>query len=439
MDERKNHNKHYTYADIRNYLEGKMSLDEMYTFEKAVMDDPFLADALDGYMALHSEQGKEKVQDDLKELGQKLATVSNKKSARGFVIPFWAKSAAAVILVVIIGYLTDQLLLNKKSGQGSIAKKEEQSITQPESPAKNEQELSRADSSTPVPGKNQSNLPASALDKKAVSKRRSESATERPVQQKESASKKKSQADSNNITAAGKAEIAPTAEANAAKLADKDLAPRQRSLSASAVVPNDQVFRGVVIDANSMPVQGAVIKLMSSSKVVTTDKLGEFNLGIKDNDEKIHLEVNAVGYQPRLIEVARENPGRNIIQLSPDSNSVKEMVVSEYREKQLKESKSDMRNSIDLNVSLAVPAGGWPAFYDYMNTNKKINTADSTKKGTEIISFQVDKGGKLSAFRAEQSISKAHYAEAIRLIREGPGWTCLKGKKQRITIYINFN
>lgn len=438
MDERKNHSKHYTYADIRNYLEGKMSLDEMYTFEKAVMDDPFLADALDGYMALHHEQGKEKVQDDLKELGQKLKNISKRKSERSFVFPLWAKSAAAVLLLVFIGYLTDQFLLNKKSGQGSIAKKEEPS-TKPESSAKKEQELSRADSLRSEPEKDKSTQPALQQEKKAVNKRRNESNSELPVRQKESESKNKSQADSTNIAAAGKAVIPPAAEANTNKVADKDLAPRQRSLAASAVVPNEKVFRGVIIDANSMPVEGAVIKLMNSSKIVTTDKLGEFNVGIKDEDQKIHLEVNAVGYQPRMIEVARDNLGRNIIQLSPDSSSVKEMVVSEYREKQLKESKSDMRNSIDLNALLAVPAGGWEAFYDYLNRNKKINTDDSSKKGTEIISFQVNKGGKLSSFRAEQTISKAHYAEAVRLIKGGPAWTCLKGKKQRITIYINFN
>jgi hypothetical protein len=439
MDERKNHSRHFTYADIRNYLEGKMSLDEMYTFEKAVMDDPFLADALDGYMAIHQEQGKEKVQGDLKELGQKLKNISKKKSDRGLVLPIWVKSAAAVILLVFIGYLTDQFLLNKKSGQGSIAKKEEQPSTKPEPPAKINQEMPKADSSKSEPEQDKSNTSKPQQEKEAVSKRRNKNTPDQPVQQKESESKKKSQADSANIAAAGKAEIAPAAEANANKLADKDFAPRQRSLAAAAPVPSEQVFRGVVIDANSMPVQGAVIKLINSNKVVTTDKLGEFNFGLKDKEEKIHLEVNAVGYQKRTIEVAHDNLGRNIIQLFPDSSSQKEMVVSEYSEQKLNDSKTNLRNSIDLNGSLAIPAGGWQAFYDYLNRNKKINTTDSTKKGTEIISFQVDKGGKLSTFRAEQSISKAHYAEAIRLIKEGPAWTCLKGKKQRITIFINFN
>jgi hypothetical protein len=250
---------------------------------------------------------------------------------------------------------------------------------------------------------------------------------------------KKIQPDSVKSAANRQADISKNATANEEKLTDKDLALKQRPSAAAAVAPNEQEFRGVLIDANSMPVQGAVIKLSNSNKVVTTDKLGEFNLGIKHKEPKINLEVNALGYRPRIIEIAPNDLGRNIIELSPDSSYVKEMVVSEYREKQLRESNVDLRNSVDLNASLAAPSGGWQAFYEYLNRNKKINTTDSSKKGTEIISFQVDKNGKLSSFRAEQSVSKAHHAEAIRLIKEGPSWTCLKGKKQRIIIYINFN
>lgn len=37
---------------IRHYLDGRMSPGEMHDFEKRVLDDPFLADALDGYGAL---------------------------------------------------------------------------------------------------------------------------------------------------------------------------------------------------------------------------------------------------------------------------------------------------------------------------------------------------------------------------------------------------
>ena len=39
----------YTAADIEKYWKGKLIPGEMNTMEKAAMDDPFLADALEGY------------------------------------------------------------------------------------------------------------------------------------------------------------------------------------------------------------------------------------------------------------------------------------------------------------------------------------------------------------------------------------------------------
>ena len=39
----------YTAADIQKYWNGKLSAAEMHAMEKAAMDDPFLADALEGY------------------------------------------------------------------------------------------------------------------------------------------------------------------------------------------------------------------------------------------------------------------------------------------------------------------------------------------------------------------------------------------------------
>ncbi len=41
----------YGHTDIQRYLQHKMSAQEMHDFEKALMNDPFLADALDGFAA----------------------------------------------------------------------------------------------------------------------------------------------------------------------------------------------------------------------------------------------------------------------------------------------------------------------------------------------------------------------------------------------------
>src|SRR5687768_16710612 len=46
----KNQNQHiYSADDIRDYLEGRVNAAQMHAIEKAALDDPFLADAIDGY------------------------------------------------------------------------------------------------------------------------------------------------------------------------------------------------------------------------------------------------------------------------------------------------------------------------------------------------------------------------------------------------------
>ena len=39
----------YSLEDIQRYLQGKMSAAEMHDIEKAALQDPFLADAIEGF------------------------------------------------------------------------------------------------------------------------------------------------------------------------------------------------------------------------------------------------------------------------------------------------------------------------------------------------------------------------------------------------------
>jgi hypothetical protein len=59
--------KNYTAADIEKYHRGLLSPAEMNELEKAALDDPFLADALEGYGATMVN-----VSSDLSELEKKI-------------------------------------------------------------------------------------------------------------------------------------------------------------------------------------------------------------------------------------------------------------------------------------------------------------------------------------------------------------------------------
>ncbi|MBK7099515.1 MAG: hypothetical protein IPH58_15845 [Sphingobacteriales bacterium] len=52
------HTYHYTAADIRRYLSGSMTAQEMHSLEKTALNDPMLADAIDGYRNAHLDTTK---------------------------------------------------------------------------------------------------------------------------------------------------------------------------------------------------------------------------------------------------------------------------------------------------------------------------------------------------------------------------------------------
>lgn len=81
---------HYSAADIQRYLQGSMTRAEMHALEKAALDDPFLADALEGYR----DSGVH-VENDMEELRARLA----EKTARPSRVS-WLTMVAAAALVI---------------------------------------------------------------------------------------------------------------------------------------------------------------------------------------------------------------------------------------------------------------------------------------------------------------------------------------------------
>ena len=99
------HIKHFTTADIERYHQGLLSAKERHDLEKAALEDPFLADALEGYADAGSD-----LQNDLTDLKKRLAArtegaklVSMRGSGKQF-SPM-LRVAAMVILLAGAGLL----------------------------------------------------------------------------------------------------------------------------------------------------------------------------------------------------------------------------------------------------------------------------------------------------------------------------------------------
>ncbi|MFT3675316.1 MAG: hypothetical protein QM781_05415 [Chitinophagaceae bacterium] len=154
----------FTAADIEKYHRGLLSAAEMHALEKAALEDPFLADALDGYTEPAAQP-----QADLADLQARLAKRLEEKEETK-VIPLagskrqlapWWKAAAAAVLLVGGAALYLQLRNTGESPVTPIAQASEKE--QPHIDAKDKTE-------TPVAGNNGLFNPDSLTGQQSVAK-----------------------------------------------------------------------------------------------------------------------------------------------------------------------------------------------------------------------------------------------------------------------------
>jgi hypothetical protein len=114
----------YNHEEIGRYLQKQMSPAEMHAFEKAMMSDPFLADALEGYW----ESDATLANQHLSEIREAI----NPKKEEGRVVDFnssakWLR-IAAIFLVLVGAALITYKILNKPGEGTELAKTNEQPI-----------------------------------------------------------------------------------------------------------------------------------------------------------------------------------------------------------------------------------------------------------------------------------------------------------------------
>jgi hypothetical protein len=107
----------YTAKDIERYHRGEMTGAERHALEKAALDDPMLADALEGYTLTNTATT------DLQQLQNRLLdrTANDKKSSFVVLRKDWMKIAAVFIFVAASGWLVFQNLTTRKDNLAAMS------------------------------------------------------------------------------------------------------------------------------------------------------------------------------------------------------------------------------------------------------------------------------------------------------------------------------
>lgn len=442
MNNADKHTAHWSNTDVQKYLNGELSAREMHDLEQQALDDPFLADALEGLQT----QPVETLQQDLAGLRDRLDTRIRPKP--GGAIPWRAiRVAAAVILLVGLGFTAFYTLSDHKQPSG-IAK-----AKAPAPPAATNQPAASppaaADHSPAIPPAAAKSTASAAATHKAV-------IDTRPVTPSTAEAKiAPPAAEANLLTVESHVpadSLAYTTNVHkdsvTFKTSDFGYLSRSRVESARPAVtvgadPHLVAVTGRVLDFNNRPVAGASLVYRGKGTLTeaVTDAKGQFNLYVPLKDSTRRLTVAMPGYEETQYAFNTSEQRGNTIYLRQNQPELNEVVVSGIgaeRKEYMAEPPSDAPEKLDSFWLDAAPVMGRIAYLDYLASAGKNIPVDSTIHGIESISFRVDKKGVLTEFRIERSLSPAHDAGVIKMITEGPPWKMLHGRTARPLVIVSF-
>ena len=438
--------KNFTAADIEKYWNDKLSPAEMHEMEKAAMDDPFLADALEGYQ--YSANADEELRmlrrkfDDQVNTTAPVIPIPHKKYA-------WLKIAASIIVLAGAGLLVRQLALKNKNAN-PIAKTEKAKENKPTGITKTNEVLLNNTPDTTKTDLVANELATAKTEKKevAVSDQNGSFAFTTidsvTADRNENYYKKSNVAlqrkDSLVIKEAKKMEA--LYEANAASVAKPIADSTQASFRKDASVAKNRAssegymrvgtlnnsFNYRVVDPQNKPVPFANVMNTRDNIGTYTDIRGYFNL--VSTDSVLDVQVRSLGFNSENYRLIPSKQPNTLI-LKEDATARMQMDNEQVGRVMSNVSRKD-------SAEIEEPEVGWGNYNTYIENNIKIpeNVRAKNALNEVELSFDVDKSGQPINIKViKSSQCKECDEEAKRLLKEGPKWK-RKGRKYKTTISI---
>lgn len=454
MNEEKNHI-NYSAADIEKYHRGELSPAAMHAMERAALDDPFLADAMEGYMVAGGKNTTTK--DDIPELEQRLAERIAEKDRTPVIGFAWWKVAAIVFL--LLGGAWFYIALNSKEKTDSIAQTQQKNENQPSSTGKadsqaslyhaadtiavHEDELavskkpaaSDKTNSTHIGNKKSTNGAVAELSSTAGAKNNEAKQTEtkEALETGRGVAKAFDKKDSLDPAPVVRSEVNKNATTFGAD--KKQEAMPERIIGA---VPGIGIasnsFNGAVVDQFNKPVANATVQVPTLNKAFVTDNNGYFSF--KAPDTALNVSIASVGFEQQNARL-NNSVAFNQVTLKPANQSLNDVVVIGYG---TQKGSAFRRKTKDFSVNVldAEPSVDWNTYTEYLEKNKRITNETKDIHGDVVVSFVINNKNELTNFKIEKSLQTQLDAEAIRLIKEGPSWKLLKGKKAKASVIVKF-
>lgn len=384
---------------LRRYVAGELSPAEQHQIEKAALENERMDDIIEGLRALKKANVEDKKA--LEKLRVRLHQRVQKRQQPW--LPYYYASAAAVVLVVGLGWWMAQKAEMPAKASTAIALPQPPPVLKPESaPAVVENQPSSIASAAQA--ERFGRKPASTPKKEAITEIAAVLKPTPPSEEKandvpalEAAPAAIQMLDSGqNVAVSTKTPLAPTSV----------LAKR----SAFSAVRNEEVFnvRGKVLTANLQALPGVALQLKNQLRGVSTDAGGNFTLpNVRRGDQ---ITVLSVGFEKIQLTVSDSIIAP--IVLKEDERALSEVVAP-----------AQSRNAKIMNRE-ASPKNGWEKYKNYLQNSSEAYILQNPQapRGQVRLSFVVTDSGELVDFKAINKSESPLFEEAVRIIKSGDYW-----------------
>jgi TonB family protein len=230
----------------------------------------------------------------------------------------------------------------------------------------------------------------------------------------------------------------PIKSAKSTVSADQVAAPAA-AIADEGTTSGRQIKGKVFSSDDNQPIPGATVIIKGTTFGTTTDTGGNFKMNLPDTPNR-SLVASFIGMGSKEFQVGRDSVVK--ISLDPSVLALDEVVMVGYgtgREKSINAtgavSRIDLEKKVsENNYNPPEPVTGKANYDKYIEDN--MHRPDILKAGGRavvVVSFNVKNDGIIDSVKIIRSPGKPFSDEAIRLIKEGPGWKPANENGERIT------
>jgi hypothetical protein len=404
---------------LLDYIRGLRKGKEAHRLEKESMQDPFLADAMDGYNQVEGNHEQR-----IEKLRMQVSAHSAKKKNTYAIT--WSIAACLIIGFGISSYF----LFLKKSMTDEVFIAEESVSTKLAEPAA---PPTPAIPATPtVPATPQKEIALATTKVKTDSTPISE-ITARQADKKDMIAKIQTTSQPQGAPVAAVPMMEEVSEETAAlqevvatiDTFESESDKKMKMAKVATILPQNNMIKGRVTDEKGEPLIGASVTYKGTNIGTITNMNGEFSLVKKDDKKRLTAEY--IGYNP--VEIRIDTSRTMLIAMNENKQALNEVVVVGYGAKKNKKS-TTAGNVVTVKEQAKKeitpqPVIGKRSYQKYLKENLVRPTDDNCKdiKGEVVLSFFVDEEGKPQNITVIHGLCEFADKEAIRLVKEGPKWT----------------